>query len=290
MKKISVVLATRNEEANIGECLESVKNIADEIIVVDEYSTDKTEEIAKKYGARVYKEPHHDIFHVTKEKALSLAKGDWILQLDADERVTKTLAEEIRDVVEMSDGEVKARKPKDPNKWRLFMRHQRLVEQRDGKVGKETGEVVAFFIPRINIFLGEPLIHAGVYPDGVIRLVKKGEAHFPAKSVHEQIRVDGEISWLFNDLEHYDSPTFTRYLARANRYTSLTAAEFREERVPKNVPTLLYYSFVKPLFVFLRLYIRTKGFLDGMRGFVWSLFSAFHYPIAYFKYWSGEMS
>lgn len=290
MKKISVVLATRNEEANIGECLESVENIADEIIVVDEYSTDRTEEIAKKYGVKVYKEPHHDIFHVTKEKALSLAHGDWILQLDADERVTKSLAKEIREVVEMSDSEIKARRPKDTNKWRLFMRHQKLIEQRDGKVGEDTGEVVAFFIPRINIFLGAALIHAGVYPDGVIRLVKKGKAHFPAKSVHEQIHVDGEVSWLFNDLEHYDSPTFTRYLARANRYTSLTAAEFKERRLSKNILTLLYYSFVKPLFVFLRLYIRAKGFMDGMRGFVWSLFSAFHFPIAYFKYWSGEIS
>lgn len=87
-KTLSVVLATRNEEENLGRCLESVKSLADEIIVVDEYSTDKTVEIAKKYGAKVFLEPHHDNFHVTKQVALEKATGDWILQLDADEVVT----------------------------------------------------------------------------------------------------------------------------------------------------------------------------------------------------------
>ena len=288
MKKISVVLATRNEEKNIGPCLESVKDIADEIVVLDEYSVDRTREIAKKYGAKVFKEPHHEIFHITKQKALDLAHGDWILQLDADERVTKELGKEIKEVLKMSDEEIKDRRPQNSEKRELFIRHQKLIEERDGKVGRDTGEIVAFFIPRLNYFLGAPLIHAGVYPDGVIRLVKKGKASFPAKSVHEQMEIDGEVAWLFNDLEHHESPTFGRYLSKANRYTSLTASEFKEKKLPKNVLMLVYYSFIKPISIFLRLYIRTKGFKDGMRGFVWSLFSAFHYPIAYFKYWSGE--
>lgn len=286
MKKLSVALATRNEEENIGGCLESVKDIADEIVVVDEYSTDKTIEVAKKYGARVYQEPHHPIFHITKQKALSLATGDWILQLDPDERVTPSLGREIKEVVGMNDEEIKSRRT-DENKQKLFERHQRVVEQRDGKIGKKTGGVVAFFIPRRNYFLGKPLIHAGVYPDGVIRLVKKGKAHFPAKSVHEQITLDGEVSWLFNDLIHEDSPVFSRYLTRMNRYTDLRASEFQEANIQKNVFVLFYYSLVKPLVVFLTLYIRHKGFMDGMRGFIWSFFSALHYPIAYFKYWQG---
>ena len=100
MKKLSVVLATRNEEENIGRCLESVKDIADEIIVVDEFSDDLTREIAEKYGAKVFTEPHHDIFHITKEKALEKASGEWILQLDADEVVTPELSEEIKLVID----------------------------------------------------------------------------------------------------------------------------------------------------------------------------------------------
>lgn len=286
--KLSVVLATRNEEKNIGLCLKSVKDIADEIIVVDEGSTDKTREIAGKYGAKVYKVKHEPIFHVTKQKALDKANSNWILQLDADERVTRELAKEIVEVVNLKTEKLKDRKIADSKKAKLFKRHQSLIEKRDGKIGKESGDLVAFFVPRRNFFLSKPLIYAGAYPDGTIRLVKKGKARFPAKSVHEQMEVDGEVGWLFNDLEHHDSPTLDRYLKRANRYTDLTASEFKKKKVPVNYPTLFYFSFIKPFFVFLKLYIRHKGFLDGMRGFIWSLFSALHFPIAYFKYWASE--
>src|SRR3989344_1550657 len=99
MNTLSVVLATRNEEENIGRCLESVKKIADEIILVDENSQDKTIEVAKQYGAKIFLEPHHDIFHITKQKALDKATKDWILQLDADEVVTPELEKEIGQVL-----------------------------------------------------------------------------------------------------------------------------------------------------------------------------------------------
>lgn len=296
LPKLSVVLATLNEEKNIGFCLESVKkmfaNLPDgevgEIIVVDEGSTDKTREIARKLGAKVYKVKHEAIFHKTKQKALEKAKGVWILQLDADERVTPELAQEIVQVINMSEEELRRRKP-EPKNEKLFKKHQRLIEKRDGAIGRKTGEIVAFFLPRVNFFLGRPLYHAGVYPDANIRLVKKGKARFPAKSVHEQMEIDGEVAWLFNNLEHYDSPTFSRYLDRMNRYTDLTAKELAKACVPKNVLYIFIFSCYKPLRVFLNLYIRHKGFLDGFRGFVWSLFSALHFPVAYFKYWQeGE--
>jgi len=277
MAKLSVVLATRNEEENIGRCLESVRRLADEIIVVDENSTDKTREIAEDFGAKVYLEPHHDIFHTTKQKALDYAAGDWILQLDADEMVTPELAKEIVEVVKGT-----------PRRWsklpELFARHQRLIEQRDGSIGKKTGEVVAFFIPRRNIFLGKPLIHAGVYPDGVIRLVKRGKAYFPEKSVHEQMVVEGKTSWLLNDLFHYDSPTLKRYFSRMNRYTDLHAQELKEKKISKSVWAFLLYTIYKPLYTFCSLYFRHFGFLDGVPGFLWCFFSALHFPIAYFKY------
>ena len=163
--KLSVVLATRNEEENIAKCLESVRQLADEIIIFDEYSTDKTREIAEKFGAKVFLEPHHDIFHITKQKALEKAKGEWVLQLDADEVVSHELRKQIIAVSNHQSPIV--------NNNPLFLRHQKLIEKRDGKIGKDNGEVVGYFIPRRNMFLGKPLIHAGVYPDGVIRLVKK---------------------------------------------------------------------------------------------------------------------
>lgn len=273
--KLSVVLATRNEEENIGRCLESVKAISDEIIVVDENSTDKTCEIAQKFGAKVFLEPHHEIFHITKQKAIEYATGEWILQLDADEVVTPELASEITATTSGSP-------PTNDND--LFKRHQSLIEKRDGTIGKKTGEVVGYFIPRRNIFLGKPLIHAGVYPDGVIRLIKNGKARFPQKSVHEQIELDGEVSWLSSDLLHYDSPTLKRYLIRLNRYTDLKAGELRDNKVPKGVISFSLYAIYYPLITFFKLYFRHLGFLDGVRGFLWSFFSAMHFPIAYFKY------
>jgi len=274
-KKLSVVLATRNEEANMVRCLESVNNIADEIVVVDEESADKTRDLAKKFDAKVFIKPHSDNFHITKQIALEKSTGDWILQLDADEVVTSKLAKEISSIVNGLHT---------PVNNKLFRRHQNLIEARDGKIGKPTGEIVGYFVARRNIFLGKPLIHAGVYPDGVIRLVKKGKAHFPQKSVHEQIQLDGEVAWLSSDLLHYDSPTLKRYLARLNRYTDLKAFELQGSKVKKSFWNFLAYTICWPLFTFCKLYFRHLGFLDGARGFLWSFFSAMHFPIAYFKY------
>ena len=282
--KLSVVLATRNEEENIARCLESVKTIADEIIVFDEYSTDRTKEIVESFGAKVYLEPHHDIFHITKQKAIDMAKGEWILQMDADEVITKELAVEITKVINMSNEEILNRKPKSEKLRQLFERHQRLIEERDGKIDKDTNEVVAFFIPRRNMFLGKPLIHAGVYPDPAIRLIKKGKAYLPAKSVHEIMKIEGKIAWLYNDMEHYDSPTLKRYLWRLNRYTDLIASELKESKVNKSLFGFVDYVFLKPIYTFLSLYLRNKGFIYVANGFLWSFFSALRFPIAFFKY------
>lgn len=289
--KLSVVLSTRNEEANISQCLESVKGIADEIVIVDEESEDKTSDIAKQFGARVYSVKHEAIFHKSKQKAIDLSTGDWILQLDADEKVSPELSKEIKSLINKTNEgiiEYETHQSLKNPKFKLFKRHEKLIKEREGKLGKNTGQIVAFFVPRRNYFLGKPLIHAGVYPDGVIRLFKRGLAKFPSKSVHELMEIDGEVGWLFNDLEHNDSPTFNRYLERANRYTDLTAKEYEENKIPVNYWNLFKYAFIIPGGRFFSLYILHKGFLDGMRGFVWSLFSSLHFPLAYFKYWQEQ--
>lgn len=279
-KKLSVVLAVKNEEATLPDCLRSVRKIADEIVIVDDRSTDRTVEIAESFGAKVIVRKHLKNFHENKQLAIKKATGDWVLQLDADERVTPGLAKEITRVLESEYQEKIS-----PKKKRLFQRHQKVVEKLWGKTWKESGEVVAYFIPRLNMFLGKPLRYAGVYPDAVIRLVKKGRGNYEAKSVHEMMRIDGQVGWLTQDLEHYESPTLARYIARANRYTTLTAQEFKVARIPKNLLMLFFYSLIKPWLVFLKLFFRHKGFLDGIRGFLWSAFSALHFPIAYWKYW-----
>lgn len=289
MIRLSVVLATRNEEENIKRCLASVKDLADEIVVVDENSVDKTREMAKALGSVVYLEPHHEIFHITKQKALDYAKGDWILQLDADEVIIPELAVEIKNTIRSSNDQLLIKKKQILRKNKLFRKHMEILNAKGARIGENTGEIVAFLIPRLNMFLGRPLRHAGVYPDPAIRLVKKGKAYFPSKSVHEMMQVKGEVSWLENYMKHYDSPTFSRYLKRANRYTDLKAKEFDGKKVPRNLPNFLFYLLIKPSVTFFNLYFRHLGFLEGIPGFLWSAFSAIHFPLAYFKYWSHHV-
>jgi len=283
MPTLSVVLATRNEEANIGDCLASVRNLANEIIVVDESSEDKTVEIARDYETKVKVVQHEPIFHKTKQKAMDLATSDWILQLDADERVTPYLAKEIKKVLSLTPVELEQYQKTLP-KRKLFLRHQKIVAERDGPVGTTGGAYVAFFIPRLNYFLGRYLRYGGVYPDGVIRLVKKGRATFPAKSVHEQLEVDGRVGWLANDLVHMADPTFARYLARNSYYIDLLANDLRKQKVQKSFVQGLNYFLVKPFWWFFLTQIRHKGILDGWQGIVFSFFSALRFPRAYWRY------
>ena len=281
--KLSVVLATYNEEKNIGPCIESVKGITDEIVVVDGSSTDKTREIAREYGAKVIRTDNPPIFHINKQKALEAVTFEWVLQLDADERVTQRLAEDIKRVIGMTDEEIDAYQSILP-KRELFLRHQKLLEERDGKIGKDEGSYVGFFIPRLNFFLGKFLRYGGVYPDGVIRLVKRGKAYFPAKSVHEQIVVDGRVGWLSNPLLHMADPNFKRYLQRNSRYIDLLADELKRDKVGKDPVQFFNYYLIKPVWWFLLTQIRHKGILDGWQGIVFSFFSSLRFPRAYWRY------
>lgn len=282
MNKLSVVLATYNEEANIGRCLASVEDMADEIIVVDGSSTDNTVRIAKKYKAKIFVTDNPPIFHINKQKALDAASHLWILQLDADEVVSPELASEIKGVINMKEDEIEAYQLSLKER-KLFLRHQSLLEERDGKIGSK-GNYAGFFIPRRNYFLGKFLRYGGVYPDGVIRLVKNGKAYFPCKNVHEQIVVEGKVGWLSNSLLHYDSPTFKRYLERNSRYIDLIAKDLEKQKVKKNLFQFVNYVFFNPFYWFFLTQIRHKGVLDGWQGIVFSFFSALRFPRAYLRY------
>jgi len=247
MSKISIAIATFNEEKNIGECLESVK-WADEIVVVDGTSSDKTAEIARKYTDKAIITTNKPMFHINKNMAIDNCTGDWILQLDADERVPAELKKEILEVANS-----------DP---------------------KENG----FWIKRKNYFLGKFLKKGGQYPDPVIRLFRKGKGRLPEKSVHEQIEIDGEVGWLKNDLIHIAYPSFFSYLHRSNRYTTHDAQRMFKKEIPISKPEFLQYLFLKPLTTFLNIYFRHKGFLDGFAGFVFATFSALHHITTYIKY------
>ena len=281
---MSVAISAYNEERNLDRCLEAVRHLADEIVIgVDDKTTDTTEQIAKKYTKNVFSLKHNDNFHLLKRKVIEKCRGDWILQLDADEVATPELAKEISRLLTLNDKEIERGQANIPE---LFLRHKHVVELRDGKIGEDSGSYTAFFIPRINFFLGSFLKRGGVYPDGVIRLFKRGFAKIPAESVHEQIKIKGRVGWLKNNLQHFGDPTFWHYIARFNRYTDLEA-----KTVTGNIIENL---FVKPLFDsrqgFMTIYFRHLGFLDGFPGFIWALFSALHFPVAYLKHYESRIS
>ncbi len=255
---LSVALAVYNEETSLAECLDSIKEIATEIVIVDGNSSDKTVEIAESYGAKVIHESNRQNFHINKQIAIDACTSDWVLQLDADERVSSMLANEIKQVIskDLSAG---------------------TLAQAD-----------AYYLKRRNYFLGRFMNKGGMYPDPVIRLFKKGKAKLPQASVHEIMTVDGTLAWLQNDLIHIADPTFTRYLLRSNRYTTLTALDYAKSDIGTTTPIILNYMIFKPLFRFLSIYIRHKGFQDGFPGFIFALYSGLHIASSYVKYWEKK--
>lgn len=281
MPKLSAAIATYNEEENIQDCLESIKNIVDEIIIVDGGSSDDTVKIAKSFNAKIIETSNPQIFHINKQKSFDACTGDWILYLDADERVSERLAGEILKVIKMSNREIDEYQKTLKNKS-LYLRHQKLLDARDGKIGKDNENYVAFFVPRLNFFLGKFLRYGGVYPDGVIRLFKNKKAYLPAKDVHEQMVVLGKAGWLQNDLIHIDSKTFDRYIKRNSRYIDLMVNDLKKTN---QTPAFFDYVIVKPLSWFLMTSFRNKGVLDGFQGLVFSFFSALRFPKAYWRYY-----
>lgn len=254
---ISVCLATFNEEPDLPGCLASVKGFADEIIVVDGQSSDKTVAIAKKFGAEVTETLNHPIFHINKQKAIDQAGSDWILQLDADERVTPELWEE-------------------------------LLRISTGKVEKLEGQPVAYWIKRRKMFLGKWIKKGGHYPDPVIRFFKRGKARLPCKSVHEQMEVRGKLGWLNGELIHLPTPSFSVYLTKDNRYSTLLGQELLMKDPGLGLKQMFEYLFWIPFSTWFSMFVRHKGYEDGFPGFVFAFYTGFTTINAYIKYWEAK--
>src|SRR3989304_7541716 len=208
--KISAAMATFNEEKNIVDCIESLKTFADEIVVVDGTSSDRTAELAEKEGARVIVTTNKSMFHINKNMAFKNCRSEWIFYIDADERVSGELARELKDVI--------------------------------GRNPPENG----FWVNRKNWFLGGFLTKGGAYPNPDIRFFRRGMGSLAEKSVHEKLDVEGKVANLKSDLIHLADPTFERYLLRANRYTDLTSDDLREENPGKGTLTVVNYMLLKP--------------------------------------------
>lgn len=248
MNNISVALAVHNEEKKLERSLKSVSSWVNEIIIVDGASTDRTVEIAKKYKTKIISSDNPLNFHINKQKAIDACTSEWILQLDADEMVSKDLREEI-----------------------LQLENHK--------------EINGYWIPRKNYFLGTFLTKGGQYPDWTLRLYRKGKGKLPCKSVHEQAVVAGKTEYLTHALLHFSYTNFSEYIDHFNRYTSLFAQEYEEQAVAITWYSFLVFFMVKPIYWFFLTYIRHKGILDGFPGFIFSFFSSLRFPVAYIKYW-----
>ena len=235
MKNISVVIITKNNEEVIERCLESAKNFS-EIILVDEYSTDKTEEISKKFNTKIIKQKWLG-FAKQKNLGIKNTRNDWVLSLDSDESLSKELLNEIKNL--------------DPNNF-------------DG-----------FYLKRRTKFLGHYITHAGWYPDYQIRLFKKSKMMFEDRDVHEKVLPNGNIGKLKNDILHESYKNIEEYLEKFNKYTTLDAGSKRYKNYKISFKFYLLILF-KPIYKFLKMYLWQLGFLDGFIGYLLCKYSAYY--------------
>jgi glycosyltransferase involved in cell wall biosynthesis len=288
---LSVVIITHNEEDNIGRTLASVRPlIADgkgEIIVVDSGSTDRTVEIAKSFGAKVFIEEWKG-YAAQKNSAIDKAAGEWILTLDADEEVEQPLAMEIA-VRFPSTRPNQAELLERVKQSRYLITRQSIREFKNPAKEKGLTEsgifavVTGFWISRKNEFLGRWIKHGGFWPDPKLRLFKRGLARFEPRIVHEDAKlIDGISGRLKHSLRHHSYPTLTDYIDHMNRYSSLGA----EMAVASGRRGFSLFNIVlRPIATFIYNYFFRLGFLDGREGLLLHLYHAVYVSWKYAKAW-----
>ncbi|HSW47863.1 MAG TPA: glycosyltransferase family 2 protein, partial [Candidatus Saccharimonadales bacterium] len=244
---ISTVLTVRNEEKKIADCLESVK-WADEIIVVDDSSTDRSSQIARKFTDKVFQHKSVGYVEPVRNFAISKASGDWILILDADERIPVSLANKLQEIARL---ETKA-------------------------------EVVA--IPRKNIIFGKWIVHTGWWPDHQIRFFRKGSLDWPTQ-IHQKPMVNGEILQLDAKEElsitHFHYETISEYILRMDRYTDIESAEYIKLKKDFVWTDML----TKPSNEFLSRFFARAGYRDGLHGLVLAMLQAISMLVVTLKIW-----
>ncbi|HEV8644076.1 MAG TPA: glycosyltransferase family 2 protein [Burkholderiales bacterium] len=231
--RISVTIITKNEEVSISRCIESVR-WADEVVVVDSGSTDRTTEICRELGAKVMVTGDWPGFGPQKNRALAQATGDWVLSLDADEWVTADLRDEILNVISNPDG------------------------------------ATAFRAPRLSSFCGRFMRHSGWRPDYVTRLFRRGAAGFSDDVVHERVIVEGKTGTLREPIMHETFVDLDELLQKMNRYSSLAAQEMRHGGKKAG----LAGAVLRGLWAFIRTYFLRGGYRDGREGFMLAVATA----------------
>jgi glycosyltransferase involved in cell wall biosynthesis len=241
---LSLILITKNEEKDLEKCLLSVKNLVNEIILVDSGSTDKTIEIARKYTDKIFHRKW-DGFASQKQFAMDKATGPWVLNLDADECATPDLVEEIRGVL---------------------------------NTPAETTGVNGFNVPFRHFFLGRQLKFGGVGGEKHIRLFRKQAARYGTKKIHEGISVDSPIKDLKNSIDHISYRDVQEYLQKCNFYTSLIATEKYQQG-----KRFHFWHHLRLPWEFVSRYVLKLGFLDGQEGFIYALLSSYYVWLKFLK-------
>ncbi len=244
-KKLTVIIPTKNEAHNIEDCLRSIRDIADEILVVDSYSTDKTIEIAQRFNARIIQ---REFGYPASQKnwAIPQATHEWILLLDADERANNALRDEIVTILKQS------------NQTQL-----------------------AYWIFRNNHFMGKRIRFSGWQNDKVIRLFHRDHNRYEDKMVHEEIIPKGKVGVLKNRLCHNTYTSFDGFVEKLNRYASWQAEDYND----KTGKLTAYHFILKPLFRFFKQYIIQQGFRDGIVGIIICYLAAYATFSRYVKLW-----
>lgn len=247
MAKVSVLLPTFNEEKAIRECLESIK-WADEILVVDSYSTDHTLEIVRKYGARIIQ---HEYINSAKQKnwAIPQCKYEWVLQIDADERLDPALQDEIQELIKNP--------PDDVDGYRINFKHH---------------------------LLGKWVRHSGVYPEYHLRLFRRDVGRFQDREVDAHVLVPGEVETLHGHILHFGTESISHRLSAMDRYTRYES----DEREKRGKHYSWFNVTVRPLAAFLYYYLYKLGFLEGMRGLILAVLKADFIFWTYAKLWEKE--
>jgi glycosyltransferase involved in cell wall biosynthesis len=277
---LSVVIITHNEESNIARTLASVQPlVADgkgEIIVVDSGSTDRTVEIAKSFGAKVFIEEWKG-YAAQKNSAVDKASGHWILGLDADEEIGPGLAGEVYAAIH---GRLGADSITEEDSLVVV---EKVMAIEEAQARGETGSAAGFWIPRKNFFIGRWIKHGGFWPDPKLRLFRKGTAKFEERLVHEDARlIRGVSEKLKSALIHHSYPTLSDYIDHMNRYSSLGA----EMAVAKGQRGFSVFNIVlRPCATFIYNYFFRLGFLDGREGLLLHLYHAVYVSWKYAKAW-----
>lgn len=243
--KISVVIISKNEEDFLVDCLESVK-WADEIVFLDGGSTDKSVEIAKSYKARVVKQKSKD-FAGWRNEGMAVTKGDWVLYIDADERITPLLRKEIED---------------------LF--------------NGDNQSFSVYAIPRRNFLLGKELHYGGWYPDYVERLFLKEKLKGWEGELHERPVYNGELGYLKNAMVHLQPDKIEPALQKSIKWSGIEAKLLYDAGHPQ----ITWWRVLRmgATTAFERL-VKKEGFVDGTEGWIESIYQAYHTMIVYLKLW-----